>query len=335
MLQCVRKVFSPATIFIRHFQVTILGAANEIGQTVTLLLRGQPVVTKLVIHDYLPETSGVLLDASHVPSESAISGYTGEETLDRALKDSDLVIVTGGVAFCPSNTKKSCFTANTNYIQRTVARIAKTSPLPFVGIVTEPINSIVPMAAEVMRHHGYYDPKKLFGITGIDLLRTQCLYAMENQVSPRNCFVPVIGGHSNHTTIPLLSQAKPTFTIDERKAQDFTAKIRKGTELVTTAKRGWSPTLSVAYSVLLFVRGVLHALEGHPSKVHAYVENNDFGTSFFSGIVNVTKSGVGAMQRYQKMSKYECHLLEESIDELRRDISKGKKTLEVTSIDLV
>lgn len=313
----------------RNYQVTILGAANEIGQTVSLLLRAQPSITKLVIHDTLDLTPGVLMDVAHIPSESSVMGFTGVDTLDRALKNCDLVIATGGMIRKPGITKKSWLSANTDFIKTIAVKISKCVPMPFVGIVTEPVNSMVPMAAEIMRNHGNFDGKKLFGVTAIDAIRAQCLYAAENNLFPRECYVPVIGGHSDKTMVPLLSQAKPRIDMNEKVIQEFALRIRKCDEMVIKAKKGWSPTLSASFSVLVFVRGILEVLEGRQNRLHAFVENNDFGTSYFSGLVTVNKNGAGEMQRYSDLSKYEVHLLERSIDQLRKDISKGRKILEL------
>lgn len=313
----------------RNYQVTVLGAANEIGQTVSLLLRAQPSITKLVIHDSLDLTPGVLMDVAHVPAEATVMGYTGEQTLDRALKNSDLVIATGGMIRKPGITKKSWLSANTEFIRNVAAKIAKCVPMPFVGIVTEPVNSMVPMAAEIMRNHGNFDGKKLFGVTAIDALRAQCMYASENLLFPGECYVPVIGGHSEKTMVPLLSKTKPHVDMNEKHIQEFTLRVRKCDDMVIQAKKGWSPTLSLSFSILVFARGILEVLQGRQSKVHAYVENNDFGTSYFSGLVSINRNGVEEMQRYTDLSKYEVHLLERSIDQLRRDISKGKKILEL------
>lgn len=316
---------------IRNYQVTILGAASELGQTISLLLRGQPSITKLVIHDIHKQNQGVAIDLSHVPSKSCIAGYTGEETLVKALKKSDIVIATGGTPRTPGMTQKMWFLKNSDYIKRTAPKIAKVHPFPFVGIVTEPINSIVPMAAEIMKRHGNFNGKKLFGITTIDYIRAQCLFANENKLKPKECKVPVIGGRSNKTIIPLLSQSKPTIEMEEKLAQEFTTKLRSCDEVITNAKSGWSPTLAVAYSVLCFVRALIDALDSRQTKVSAFVENNDFGTSFFGGITTIDKNGVHDMQRFTKLSAFEIHLLENSIKQLRDDVERGKKMLQLIS----
>lgn len=324
-----RCVANLATSFFRTYRVTIVGGASEIGQTVSLMLRAQPSITKLNVHDTLTQTPGVILDLSHIPADAALQGFSGEETLERSLKESDLVLATGGVTRVPGTTKQASLDVNTAFIKMFSSKIAKVTPFPFVGILTEPINILVPMAAELMRNHGDYDPKKLFGIATIDHLRAQSLYAVQNNLSPRNCMVPVIGGRSGKTAIPLISQAKPPCQMDDRTIQEFVLKVRKCDENILDAKKGWSATLSVAYGALMFTRSVLDALDGRPAKVAAFVENNDFGTNYFAGILNINNKGITDMQMYSELSKFECHMLERSIEQIRKDVIKGKKILEL------
>ncbi|XP_038213546.1 malate dehydrogenase-like [Zerene cesonia] len=316
-------------ILSRNYQVTIVGGASDVGQTIGLLLRTHPNIRKLVVHDTLDKTSGVVLDLSHVPVHSALQGYTGEDTLDNALKNTDVVIAASASPMKHGITDKEKFNRNAEFIRRLSLKIAKLRPMPFVGITTEPLNTLVPMASELLRNHGDYNPKKLFGITAVDAMRAQALYASENNLNPEECIVPVIGGHSEKTLLPLISQSKPECEMDEKKVRDFVNKVRKVGEFSTNARKGWSPTLSIAYGAMLFTQGVLDALDGRLAKVNALVENNDFGTSFFSGLVNIDQNGFCEMKRYTNITQLECNLLEQSIIELRKDVTMGKKILEL------
>ncbi|XP_023944342.2 malate dehydrogenase-like, partial [Bicyclus anynana] len=325
----IRPVVLGYTLIDLNYQICIVGGATEIGQTASLLLRTVPSVTKLVIHDNSEHTSGVVLDLSHIPANSTLQGFIGETTLERALRSSNLIIATGGVIQSPGISEQIFFKTNANFIRKLSAEIAKIAPMPFVGIATEPINILVPMAAEVMRNNGEYDPRKLFGITTGDSLKVQSMYASENDLNPQACNVPVIGGHTDNTIVPLLSQSKPACTMNEKDILEFVTKIRTSQEDVMNAKKGWSPTLSVAYGILAFSRGILDALYSRPTQINAFVENNDFGTSYFSGLVFVDRNGAGEMQRYSNLSEFECQLLERSIEQLRKDVILGKKVLEL------
>lgn len=320
-----RHVYHSCT---RHYQVAVVGGANVLGQATCLLLRSHPRVKKLVIHDEESLSSGVALDLSHIPTVSKVTGYHGKQTLDTALAGSDIVIATGGTPQKPGLTKDKWFFINAEFVRELSIKVSRVQPLPFLGIVTEPINTLVPMAAELLRSHGDYDPKKLFGITTNEALRAQAAYAAHHKLTHCDCYVPVIGGRSAKTILPLLSQATPECEMCDSSIMELTHTIQKGHDQVTMAKKGWSPTLSTAYGIAEFVAAIMDALDGNKAKVNAFVENNDFGTSFFSGLVELNHDGAGEMERYNNMSSYEVSLLEKCIDQLRRDVEYGKKMLE-------
>lgn len=46
-------------------------------------------------------------------------------------------------------------------------------PNAWTAIITNPVNSTVAVAAEVFKAQGCYDPKKLFGVTTLDVVRSQ------------------------------------------------------------------------------------------------------------------------------------------------------------------
>ncbi|XP_013134859.1 PREDICTED: malate dehydrogenase-like [Papilio polytes] len=326
--QFYKITFSPFFTATRNHQVTVVGATNDVGQTASLLLRTCPSVSKLVLHDTTDSTPGVVLDLSHIPSKSKATGYCGRSTLEEALEGSSLVLAVGGLPQkCPP-TSRSILSQNADFIKIVASAVTRITPVPFFGIVTEPINTLVPMAAEVMRHQGCYEQNKLFGVTIIDALKAQTLYAKANGFVHSECHVPVICGHSRDTMVPLLSQASPSTVLPEEKCQDLVSTLRD----YTTYEKASSPlvpSLSIAYSVYLFTQRILEALDGQISHVNALVENNDFGTSYFSGLVEVNQKGIGEMRLYTNLFSYECGILEQSIRQLREDVTVGRKILEV------
>ncbi|XP_063374969.1 malate dehydrogenase-like [Cydia amplana] len=315
---------------VRFFQVCVMGGASEIGQAVSLMLRTEPAVGKLVVHDTWRAAPGVVIELSHVPSKSTLKGYLGEATMKQALDGSDLILLVGGLLKTPGMSDEACLDANTEFVKTVSSQIGRLSRMPFVGVVAEPINSLVPMAAELMRNEGTFDGRKLFGVTTIDWMRARTLYGARHGVAPEECFVPVVCGHSDETTVPLISQARPGTDMTDPEIRKFVSRLRGYEESVTRAKRGQSPTVSVAYGALVCARGILAALSGRDALVHAYIENNDFGTSYFSGLVRVDANGVKEMTRYtDDISECECQILEEALDRLRKDVAMGKKILEV------
>ena len=54
-----------------------------------------------------------------------------------------------------------------------IEHVAKTCPKACVGIITNPVNTTVAIAAEVLKKAGVYDKRKLFGVTTLDVLRSE------------------------------------------------------------------------------------------------------------------------------------------------------------------
>lgn len=52
-----------------------------------------------------------------------------------------------------------------------------------VNMISNPVNSTVPIAAEVFKKAGTYDEKKLFGVTTLDVVRAKTFYAGKANVN--------------------------------------------------------------------------------------------------------------------------------------------------------
>lgn len=117
-------------------------------------------------------------------------------------------------------------------------------------MISNPVNSTVPIVAEVLKSHKVFNPKKLFGVTTLDVVRASTFTAeITSGSSPSDLVIPVVGGHSGKTIIPLFSQAKPSVKIPEDKLQALTTRVQFGGDEVVKAKDGaGSATLSMAYA---------------------------------------------------------------------------------------
>lgn len=68
---------------------------------------------------------------------------------------------------------------------------------------------MIPLFSEVMKKNGVYNPKAIFGITTINVVRANTFVAEVLGLEPECVIVPVVGGNSEKTIVPLLSHAKP------------------------------------------------------------------------------------------------------------------------------
>ena len=72
------------------------------------------------------------------------------------------------------------------------------------------VNSTVPIATEVYKKAGVYNPNRIFGVTTLDVVRANTFVAEAKNLDVSATSVPVIGGHAGVTIIPLLSQVSFT-----------------------------------------------------------------------------------------------------------------------------
>jgi malate dehydrogenase len=70
-------------------------------------------------------------------------------------------------------TRDDLFNTNATIVRDVAEASAKTCPNAFLGIITNPVNSNLPIASEVYKNNDCYDPKKIFGVTLLDIVRAQ------------------------------------------------------------------------------------------------------------------------------------------------------------------
>lgn len=306
-------------------KVAVLGAAGGIGQALALLLKLQlPAETELSLYDIAPVTPGVAVDVSHIPTAVNVQGFSGEDPTP-ALKDADVVLISAGVARKPGMDRSDLFNINAGIIRNLVEKVATTCPKACIGIITNPVNTTVAIAAEVLKKAGVYDKRKLFGITTLDVLRSETFVAELKNLNVSRTSVPVIGGHSGVTILPLLSQVQyTTWAEDEVKA--LTKRIQNaGTEVVEAKAGGGSATLSMAQAAARFARALVKGLNGETVVECAYVEGDGKYARFFAQPVRLGKEGVEELLPIGPLSAFEQSALENMLPTLRADIELGEK----------
>jgi malate dehydrogenase len=61
-----------------------------------------------------------------------------------------------------------------------------------VLIISNPVNSTVPIFAEVLKKHGVFDPKRLFGVTTLDVVRSSTFLSEVQGTQPKDTNVTVV-----------------------------------------------------------------------------------------------------------------------------------------------
>ncbi|KAG4219780.1 hypothetical protein PC116_g31741, partial [Phytophthora cactorum] len=184
-------------------KVTVLGAAGGIGQPLSLLLKLNPRVTELALYD-IRGAPGVAADVSHINTKSTVKGYDPTPTgLANALKGSDTVLIPAGVPRKPGMTRDDLFNTNASIVRDLAKAAAESCPEANLLIISNPVNSTVPICAEVFKARGVYNPKRLFGVTTLDVVRASRFVSELKGTDPKDENITVVGGHSGVTIVPL------------------------------------------------------------------------------------------------------------------------------------
>ena len=319
-------------------KAVVLGASGGIGQPLSLLLKASPLVDELSLYDVV-NTPGVSADLSHISSAAKVEGYLPDnDGLKKALTGADIVIIPAGIPRKPGMTRDDLFKVNAGIVQSLIKGIAETAPKAFVLIISNPVNSTVPIAAEVLKGANVFDPKRLFGVTTLDVVRAET-FAQEfsGQKVPSQTTIPVVGGHSGDTIVPLFSKAKPEFQIPADKYDALVHRVQFGGDEVVQAKGGaGSATLSMAYAGFRFAESVIKAaFKGEKNIVeptYVYLPGiaggeeiaKATGVDYFSVPVELGANGAEkAVNILTGVTEQEQKLLDVAVKGLKTNIEKG------------
>ncbi|KAI4185543.1 MAG: hypothetical protein L6R41_004051 [Letrouitia leprolyta] len=305
-----------------------------------------PLIDELSLFDVVG-TPGVTADLSHISSIAKVTGFLKEnDGLKKALAGADVVVIPAGVPTLdeterclgkPGMTRDDLFNINAGIVRDLVTGIAEVCPKAFILVISNPVNSTVPIAAEVMKKAGVFDPKRLFGVTTLDVVRAETfLQDITREKDPSKTVIPVIGGHSGETIVPLFSQAKPAVKIPADKLGPLIKRVQFGGDEVVQAKGGaGSATLSMAYAGFRFTESVIKAIKGEKNIVEpsfVYLPGvpggdgiaKETGVDFFSVPIELGISGAEAAQNVlSSVSAEEKQLLEACKTGLKGSIEKG------------
>jgi malate dehydrogenase len=319
-------------------KVVVLGAAGGIGQPLSLLLKLNHDITELALYDIV-NSQGVAADLAHIDTPAKVTGYLPPNNgLKMALTGAHLILIPAGVPRKPGMTRDDLFKINAGIVKDLAASIAQNAPKAFVLIISNPVNSTVPIFAEVLKKYKVFDPKRLMGVTTLDLVRASTFVSEISGADPREVRVPVIGGHSGVTIIPLLSQVKPSYTFTQDQIETLTNRIQTGGDEVVKAKDGaGSATLSMAHAGARFASRILDAsIKKVPGIIECCyvnldadkecgvkIKNTTENLEYFSVNVELGSEGISKIYPIENLSGHEDKLLKEAIPELRGHISKG------------
>merc|ERR1711983_547361 len=248
-----------STSSVAHRNVAVMGASGGIGQPLSMLLKLNPAVTKLALYDIV-HTPGVAADLSHIESKAEVTGFKGADQIEASLRDCEIVVIPAGVPRKPGMTRDDLFNTNASIVATICQAAAKVCSKAMIAIISNPVNSTVPIACEIFKKAGTLDPKKDFGVT----------------------------------ILPLINQCTPAVEFDPATLKALTERIQDaGTEVVKAKDGAGSATLSMAYAAARFTDSLIKGMNGQEGVVEcAYIQSDVTEATYFATPVVLGPNGV-------------------------------------------
>mmetsp|Transcript_2028 Transcript_2028/g.3784 ORF Transcript_2028/g.3784 Transcript_2028/m.3784 type:complete len:344 (-) Transcript_2028:40-1071(-) len=315
------------------FKVCICGGAGGIGQHLALLMATNPRVKELSVYDLdvsMVPAAGVAADLSHLEFPCEVKAYSlgvkERPILDlpkECLEGCSLVLVPAGVPRKPGQDRKDLMNINGNIAKMIVEACARHCPDAMIGLIVNPVNSVVPAMARLYEKKGL-DPLKIVGVTTLDVVRANKFVYEETGAPVDEINVPVVGGHAGKSILPLFSQEKSSASLplEKRKALDIRVQDA-GTEVVKAKAGKGSATLSMGYAGYLLGSAVLEGLAGNRSTECAYVMSSVTDLPFFASPVTFGPSGIEKVHGLPRLDTYETMRLQEAKALLKGEIQVG------------
>lgn len=228
-------------------KITIVGAGN-VGATAAHWAAAKELgdVVLVDVIEGMPQGKALdLLEASPVEGFNVcITGTNGyEET-----KNSDVVIITSGLARKPGMSREDLLQKNKEIVQSVTEQIVKQSPNCVIVVVSNPLDTMTYLVLKVSK----FSKNRVVGMAGIlDAARFRTFVAMELNVSVEDTQAMLLGGHGDDM-VPLprystVSGIPVTELLSQEQIDRIVERTRKaGGEIVALLKTGsafYSPSL--------------------------------------------------------------------------------------------
>nr|USW07936.1 malate dehydrogenase [Crypthecodinium cohnii] len=319
----------------KKFKVCVCGGAGGIGQPLSLLMALDERVGELSVFDLnisMVPAAGVAADLSHLEYPSKVKAYSLAledkpiDKLEECLTGCDLVLVPAGMPRKPGMTRADLLGVNAGIAKNIVEACAKFCPDAVVGLIVNPVNSVVPAMGELYKKKGL-DPTKIVGVTTLDVVRANKFVSEATDTPVQAVAVPVVGGHAGETILPLFSQVEAMKSYPADKLEQMDKRVQDaGTEVVNAKNGKGSATLSMAYAGARLGKAVLAGLSGEKVEEYAYVGSSITELPYFASKVVFGKKGVEkVLPLPENLSEYEKKRLEALKLQLKGEIEAGLK----------
>ena len=205
-------------------KITIIGAGS-VGSTIAYTLSGQDIASELVLIDINKEkVKGEVMDIEQGTCfRDPISIVAGDY---KDAKDSDIVIITSGIARKPGQTRIELTQTNVNILKEITPEIVKAAPNALYIIVSNPVDIMTYIFTKIS---GLPENQIIGSGTILDSARLRCGLSEHFQVAQRNIHAYVYGEHGDTSFVPWSAARIAGVNVDDyyEIAEKFGKKIEK------------------------------------------------------------------------------------------------------------
>jgi malate dehydrogenase len=235
-------------------KVTVVGAGN-VGATTANKLAEMDLFSEVYLLDILEGIpQGKALDMwESSPVLGFDTGVQGVNSYEQTA-DSDIVVITAGLARKPGMSRDDLLKKNMNIIQSVSTEVKKTSPEAIIIMVSNPLDVMAYLSMKVTG----FQPNRVIGMAGIlDTARFRSFIALKLGVSVEDIQAMVLGGHGD-SMVPLpryttIAGIPLSHFMKESEVSELVDRTRKGgAEIVGYLKTGsayYAPSAAVCQMV--------------------------------------------------------------------------------------
>ena len=273
-------------------KITLIGA-GQIGGTLAHLISIKELGDVVLFDVAEGLAKGKALD---IAQSTSVDGYDVNLIGSNDYKDtknSDVIIITAGVARKPGMSRDDLLGINLKIIKQVAQAIKKTSPNAFVICITNPLDVIV-MA---LQKYSGFPTNKVVGMAGIlDSSRFKYFLSKELKVPVKSINTLVLGGHGD-TMVPMPNQTKIndeplSKKIKKEKLNSIIERTRKGgAEIIKLLEKGsafYAPAASGVEKAESYIKDLKKILP-----CAAYLKGEYGVNNLYAGVpVKIGKNGV-------------------------------------------
>ncbi len=302
-------------------KVSIIGAGMT-GSTTAHWLAEREIADIVLVDIVEGMPQGKALDLQEaLPVIGKDAKITGSNDY-AATKDSDIVVITAGLARKPGMSRDDLLFANADIIRNAVIETIKHSPEAIYIVLTNPLDAMTYLTLKTAG----IEPHRVIGQAGIlDSARMRAFVAMELNVSVENVHCYVLGGHGDEM-VPLVTTSNVAgIPLDKllspERLEAIVDRTRKGgAEIVGLLKTG-SAYYAPAAALTQMVEAVLK--DKHLIVPASAYLSGQYGLSdiFFGVPVQLGRKGVEKILEYP-LSEQELADLHKSARGVAENIAK-------------